>query len=56
MIEDEFNKLGLRLKTSFAKTSIKGYDSYYAGTDAANSVNLSRPISGKSSKVAGYLT
>ena len=56
LVDREYEKMGLKLRYTQTQQRIHGYDSYYAGNNAAKSVNLSRPINGHNKAVAGYLT
>ena len=56
-IEEEFKKIGVKLRQTYSSDK-KSYNSKAqgAGSKAANTVNLSRPVGGRTSKVMGYLT
>lgn len=48
IVEEEFAKTGVRLRSSNRRRSIRDYGAYRMGQDHANSVNLNSPIGGGS--------
>jgi len=56
IVDEEFNKLGMRLRNSYSSNTARYNSSANtAGSSAASKVNLSRPISGQS-KTMAYLS
>ncbi len=52
-VEDEFSKLGMKLKTTYRRSGfVRDSRAYAAGQSAADRVNLNRPLGGN---VGGYL-
>lgn len=55
MVEEEFQKLGMKLRTSTSQQTMRyNSNARSAGNTAANKVNLSRPIGG-GKKASGYI-
>lgn len=56
ILDAEFAKMGMKLRTSYA-TSSYNYNGTAtgAGREAGNGVNLGRPVGGKAGGIAGYL-
>jgi hypothetical protein len=54
LMEQEFDKEGIKLRSTYYSGGIKDVDAYFKGIAAGDKVNLSRPISKK--EPTGYLT
>ena len=52
-VDDEYRKLGLRLRTVASTQRVSSRSAYSSGDEAGNRVNINRPIAGT---VSGYLT
>lgn len=52
-IQDDFEKLGMKLRTNYSSRRISNGDAYCKGSAAGDRVSLTRPIS---AKIAGQLT
>lgn len=55
-IEEEFKKLGMKLRTQSSYSNRSHTTARQAGNKAGSRVNLNRPIGGGSGGVAGYIT
>jgi hypothetical protein len=54
-IEDDFNKLGLKLKTVYSSKSARSAGAYGSGSEAGSKINFNRPV-GAASSIRGYLS
>jgi len=55
LIQEEFKKTGVRLRTVSSSARIGNHGAYHHGREAGNRVNLNRPIGGNGN-VSGYLS
>jgi len=51
LVSDAYANLQLRLKKAYSNTTVTDGQSYYKGAEAANRVNLNRPVNGPTNSV-----